>query len=604
MSSTNQVNATAIWTALTPEQQEFTKEMANQAFSVDSFVFHSTLENTPDHYFAYNTLKYLKKFFGADFEMPHNMSLEKAKAFVEKASELEVFIEEDEDQFILLFSMENDQGVTMEMSLQIFISGDVVTSAAIVEVLNQQGFRDLEKEIIATQEFYERTSKGDASNVKASMVTPNFISDQKVNHSAQSVRRKSSVQLSTDYAQAAYKLLKNSGRHFSTSMNLINEFVTVQNLLGMDEDELKLFSEAAGGLQAKAMNARKIIEEFKRPIENRAKAKLGEEKFPKSMKASRVNVDRHSGAWHKMAYAYGIDLWNERLTEGDKKSLIRAVTTDKERDQLAMLNEEFAVGLSQELEKACAPLGENALMKMAVAEYLRKYNDPKENEGGHKTLWDIFEDGLVQALHLYENRDKGVIVYSAPKADTPAFFVNADDEVRINGLAEIQNIHVGDVLNIVPVNGVMCLVLESGNFAVSGAKTSRAFPVVPETHSYTAVVKHINHGQKALEGLSIRVGDVELLGGAPTPPTEEEDVIVDFELTADALAFVDNVIATEGSDHPFIVQEFYVHHGVLHMMSEGTLFPVSHVNEITVAVSSEPVRVHMTELKGGQAFCK
>lgn len=576
-----------------------------QTFSVSSYLFQEADPQGVDAILGYTTLNYLKSFFGSDFAMPHGTSVEDAKAFVDKVKWMGLNVYEDEDQYIIAFDMENKDGQTMQIKLQLFLSGRVVTSAAFVEILHQDGFRDVEAELERTIAYYELLGKGDASNVKASMVRPSFIADQKLNYHFNVVRRKSSVQLSTDYAQASFALLSGLSRYLNPNMNILAEMIAVKNKLGMTEDDCKQFSEAANGLQAEAINAMKVIEDYRKGIERRAIEKLGLMEFPRSKEGQLTDLDEYSPEYLRLARSYGLEIWKERFTQGDKKSFINQVQTDTERDELAMLNEEYSVQLAQELRKACDGLGENAMMKMAVAEYIRKYADPSDTAQGFKMFWDIFEDGLVQALHEYENMDKNVVLYNAPAVETPAFFVHDNAEARLAGLEEVKALKAGDVLKVVPQNGVMVLKLEAGDFKVNGLKTQNAFPVVPEGHWFEAPIISVSASQKATRGLSIRIGHVELKGGAPTPPEQDEqDVVVDFALTAEALEFIGQVVRGYGSLDAFIAQEFFVLDGMLHMKSDGQLVPVSHVNTLTVEASQEPVAVDIIEIENGKALCR
>lgn len=582
------------------------EEAKQQAFSVNSFLFQQAQPKGAEAVLGYTTLNYLKSFFGPDFVMPHGITMEETKTLIETAKAKGVSVYNDEDQYILAWTMPNSKGVEMQMKLQIFTSTESITSAAFVEILSRPGLRDVDAELARTVAYYEQLGKGDASNVKASMVTPNFIGDQKKNFKAQNVRRNSSVQLSTDYAQAAFKLLSSLGRSFSaSSMNILSEMVLVKNKLGMTDEDCKRYSDAADGLEAKAQSAISIINDFRKTIERRAITALGYREYSKSVKGSLDATERGSLQNDNVAYSYGLDLWINKLTEGDRKSLTRQVQTDKERDEIAMMNEDYAVGIAQELRKACDKLGENGMMKMAVAQYIRKYADPKPEESGFKRFWNIFEDGLVQALHVYENMDKDVVIYNPPEDNTPAFFTSDSVKAREAAIDEIKTIKVGDVLKVIPQNGVMVLKLQSGDFKVSGLKTQNAFPVVPEGMWFEAPVVRINHKQKVTEGVSITVGHVELQGGAPTPPEQDEqDVVVDFAFNKNAMDFLENLLRERGSLSDFIVQEFFVLDGMLQMKSDGQLVPVSHVNAITVEASQQPVPVEILEIKDGKAFCR
>lgn len=582
------------------------EEAKQQAFSVNSFLFQQAQPKGAEAVLGYTTLNYLKAFFGPDFVMPHGITMEETKALIETAKAKGVSVYNDEDQYILAWTMPNSKGIEMQMKLQIFTSSESITSAAFVEILSRSGLRDVDAELARTVAYYEQLGKGDASNVKASMVTPNFIGDQKKNFKAQNVRRNSSVQLSTDYAQAAFKLLSSLGRSFSaSSMNILSEMVAVKNKLGMTDEDCKYFSDAADGLEAKAQGAISIINDFRKTIERRAIIALGYREYPKSVKGSLNEAERGSLQNDNVAYSYGLELWINKLTEGDRKSLTRQVQTDKERDEIAMMNEDYTVGIAQELRKACDKLGENGMMKMAVAQYIRKYADPKPEESGFKRFWNIFEDGLVQALHLYENMDKDVVIYNAPEANTPAFFTSDSVKAREAAIDEIKTIKVGDVLKVIPQNGVMVLKLQSGDFKVSGLKTQNAFPVIPEGMWFEAPVVRINHKQKVTEGVSITVGHVELKGGAPTPPEQDEqDVTVEFEFTLEAIEALDEILKEFGSLHPFVVQEFFVWKGILHIKSEGILQPLTELNEITIAASVEPVAVEIVEIEGMKVVCR
>lgn len=595
---------------LTQSDLKFAQKMITQAFPVYSGIFQDANPKGAESFVAYQTLGYLRQKFGADFKMFHGADIEEVQAFVlEAAKDPSIIVYPSEDQFILMTHIKNRQGYEMEVNLQIFLSGPIITSSAIVNILSHAGFRDIEKDLDATIAYYSDLDAKNSSggSTKAKMVKPNFIADQKLAYGANVVRRKSSVQLSTDYAQAAYGLLKSTGRTFKPTMNILNEMIAVKNKLGMTDEECDFFSAKADGLRSKAQFELDQINEYRKAIEFRAKELLGSRSFKNTRQGARLlaaGVPEHiyEGEMKK----YGRQLWAQSLSEGDRKSLMKEAMTDREAEEIAVMNEEYSAKRAIALQQQCEGLGENALVKMAVAEYIRKYSDAKPDESGFSIFWDIFEDGIVQALHIYENLDKDVFVYEAPAAEFSAFFGNPELETRLKAVEEIKAFKAGDVVVVKPFNGVMALELKAGLFVPQNKKTLMAFPLAPEGHYFEATVVSVNKGQKGTEGISIRLSNVKHHGGeqaVEVPQPKQELQKHAFTLTQQAQAFVKQVVAEHGDEMPFLLQEFYVLGGALQMVVGGKLMPVSEVNPSLVSETAQPMAIKAVKVEADVIYC-
>ena len=575
----------------------FVQRKTKQAFSVFSGTLYKPEHKGADSLIAHTALSYLKQKFGPDFKMFHGASLEEVHAFIERIMEWEdVTIYPHEDiQYIIMTSMKNEKGIDMEIDFQIFLSGKIITSSVTINILNRAGFRDIDADLTATMDYYASLqAKEVPGSDKAKMVKPEFIADQKLAFGANVVRRKSSVQLSADYAQAAYGLLKETGRSFNPSMNILNEMILVKNKLGMTEEDCQMFSKAASKLHAMALNNIETISKYRDNIQRRAIYELGKRNFKNStMAANLPNPSQSPDVWRKELMKHAYELWTHTLSEGDRKSLMNQVMTKSEAEYIAMMNDTNNTQLALALAKACENLGENAVMKMAVAEYIRKYSDPEENERGFSILWNIFEDGLVQALHEYEHMDKDVFVYNPPVTELFGFFVHPDADVRAQGLQEVLALKAGDIVTVKPHGDDMVLELKAGLFIAKNKKTLSAFPLAPQGHYFQAEVDFVNPKQQATEGLSIKLRNVKHI--APQQ--------LGFQLTEQAYEFVQSVIAQHGDEQPFFVQEFYVFNQTLHMVVNGAPVPISLVNE-QVQASPEPQRVNPSSLKDRMFYCQ
>jgi len=554
MSNTNNTNNTntnvtadKVW-SLEEAQQAVQNIFENgEAWAVSSLEA-TTYQNTdvvsPQRQLVLVALSELRAKFGPTMQFIHGQTEKDLKDFYKA---VETFVEagemewhNDVDSDILSWETDRD-----EVTFQIFKGQVRRTSQLEVEPKERVTYRNVWQETMERVDFHLSVKAE-----KMPILRPAFIAGQKMETGVRVVRRHSSVQLSTEFGGFVIRELQAIGQTFKRSMNMLTEFMALEERLEIPEAEKELLLQRGATLLSYSNNAMEQIRAFKRGIEPRAKEMLGERNLTND---AQFKLDRATGNYtfqelkEKHCLRIGHDVWNNQMTtSGKRNAALRKAMTMAEKDRLAILNQDMNTELASVMHEWTKDI-ENGLVKMATLMYVQQYSIEKSGLEGLSVFWNAFEQGLVLALKMmgeegelpvYVPSSKPIYFLFEPMLGNMALVPTAHAELTARGI-------LNQDIEIVTVNDEVGIQLECGFFPLQ--KRADRMKWLPAGRSYVAKVTAYNNTVKA--GLSLQLSDIRAVEEPPVfteedikenvvdAPVEEQDVWDGFDASDEGFVF-------------------------------------------------------------------
>lgn len=547
------------------QAQQLAAQVANTAsFNVTSQEarkYNASTAISPLKELVYAVTSHLRRKFGPDMDFIHGEKEEQlvefratAKTLVAKGELTEI---NDVDSDIYIWA-----NLTHTYRFQVFKGAQRRTSQIIGQPKEQFGFRDAEAELRARIDEHEMLY---GSN-KMPILRPSFIAGQKGEVGVRVIRRNSSVQLSTQFAGFILRELTEKKKGLTRSMNMLNEFVELQERLEISEEEFELLKQDVELLLTHTRNGMETIRKFKLAIQPRAIALLGlktvhnlpELKIRlKQMRAAGEFVDM-SALNNHFAPIAGQLVWdNPMTTTGMQGAALRQAMTVLEADRLSDLNTTYSAELKAELRLAGEKYSDNGMLKLAVVGYVTQYSMDKEGLSGLSMFWDTFEEGLLTALSAM-SEDGELPQYKASPTPLPFFFLPAmgDSASLVAAHAELAEMDIlKNGIEVVTIDGEVGIDLKAGFFPLE--KQAKKVKWLPAGRDYVAKVTRYKGFTPS--GISLQLAEI-------TPIEEpEQEVIETIEETVEETPTEESFDGFDGNEGfdweqeaPDALEEFYV----------------------------------------------
>lgn len=516
-------NNVKIWTAEEAIQQMQTIRTVEviQVSSREAVNYLSSNTPSPEKEMVLEALVELRKMFGPKMGFIHGQTPEQLANFMTKVKQLAVDgkleLEEDEDSDIIDWETEH-----YLISFQIFKAGKNCLSQFTSEPKERFTFRNV------LQETYDRACMHESFKAeKMPFQRPGFIAGQKMETGDRVVFRYSSVQLSTDFGGFIIRELMEVRRSFKRTMNMLSEFMTLEERLEISKEEKDTLLQKSGQLLAYASNAMDKIRKYKAEIEPRAIKALGMRNLTRDFQYKADKLEMQQKGFVDMkelaerhSYRVGRQVWdNQMTTTGKKGSWLRKVMTQVEKDELAIMNQDMKTELNSVLAEWVKE-HENGMLKIAVVTYVQQYNIEKDSLDGLASFWDTFEEGLLMALHAMKvEKDAPLPVYVASSKPIYFMFLPPMGNTAVVPAAHAEltkrNVH-GKRIEIVTVGDEVGIQLECGFFPLE--KRADRMKWLPVGRDYTAKVARYKN--TVVGGISIELEDIQAIETTPEPEPE------------------------------------------------------------------------------------
>lgn len=517
------VGEAKVWTVdeAVKQVQETLKVDVVSVSSREAVMYLSASKVSPEKEMVLSALSELKKMFGPKMGFIHGQTPEQLANFMTKVKQLAVDgkleLEEDEDSDIIDWETEH-----YLISFQIFKAGKNCLSQFTSEPKQRFTFRH------AVKETYERAVMYEGFKAeKIPFLRPGFIAGQKMETGLRVVERHSSVQLSTHFGGFIIRELQEIRRSFKRTMNMLSEFMSLEERLNISEEEKATLLMKSGKLLAYASNAMDKIRQYKAAIEPRAIKALGMRNLTNDFeyKSDKLRMQQEGFVnfeelANRHSYRVGRQVWdNQMTTSGKKGSWLRKVMTQVEKDELAIMNQDMKTELNSVLAEWVKD-HENGMVKIAVLTYIQQYNIEKDSLDGLALVWDTFEEGILMALHAMKvSEDAPLPTYVPSKKKVYFLFLPpmGNKAVVPAGHAELtkRKVH-GKRIEIVTVGDEVGIQLECGFFPLE--KRADRMKWLPVGRDYTAKVARYNNTVEG--GISIELEDIQAVETTPEPEPE------------------------------------------------------------------------------------